>query len=174
MIATSIDNAAAQIPTAPAVEKALRFLREARACPPADGRTAIDGEQIYAMIQSYESRDRNEPTFEAHRRYVDLQYILEGREVIGWSPLEHLAVTDPYNEDKDVVLGKVEPIHAAPMPVQTGRLVVLFPEDAHAPGLAIDRPEPVRKIVVKVQADLMGPGHESACGTSGCRARQGS
>jgi len=173
MIATSID-AAAQLPESPAIEKALRFLRDARACPPADGRTAIDGEKIYAMIQSYESRDRTAPTFEAHRRYIDLQYILEGREVIGWSPIEYLSITDPYSEDKDVMLGKVEPIHAALMPAQTGRLFVLFPEDAHAPGLAIDRPEPVRKIVVKVQATLMCPGHESACGTSDCRERQGS
>ncbi len=94
--------------------------------------------------------ERDDPTFEAHREYIDIQYVVSGTEILGWVPLDAVTTTVPYNAEKDAVLGKVPDDEWTPVRFQTGQVIVLYPTDAHAPGLAIDQPEYIKKIVMKI------------------------
>jgi biofilm protein TabA len=147
VIVTDLEHAPAQMALTPALQKALDFLRSSPAL--ADGRVEIDGQQVYALIQSYDTRC-SEPKFEAHRKYVDIQYVAAGEEIIGWAFIERLIVDVPYDEAKDACLGHVLPQDMTSVRLSAGQLAVLYPTDAHAPKLAAGAPAAVKKIVVKV------------------------
>ena len=154
MIVGSLSQVAQQAATPPGIQKALDFLQRAVNEDLPDGRVTIDGSAVYALVQSYESRAENDnPTFEAHRRYVDIQYIVSGSEVLGWAPLDELSVTVPYDGEKDALLGTVPPEAATLIRFAAGQAIVLYPTDAHAPGLAAGEPGPVKKTVVKIALD---------------------
>jgi biofilm protein TabA len=149
MIVTDLEHAAEQIALTPALQKGLAFLRQVRSQTLADGRVEIDGSQVYALVQSYDTQG-GEPKFEAHRKYLDIQYIAAGEEVIGWAGLDRMSVDTPYDEAKDACLGRVPASDMTPVRLSAGQLAVLYPSDAHAPKLAAGAPGPVKKIVVKV------------------------
>ena len=87
-------------------------------------------------------------TFEAHGQYLDIQYIVKGQEVMGWAPLEGLAVTEAFSEEKDVgfYAGEAEFIRIA-----EGNCYVVFPEDAHMPTRYLEETNEYTKIVVKLK-----------------------
>jgi biofilm protein TabA len=149
MIVTDLDHAAEQIALTPGLQKALAFLQQVRSQTLADGRVDIDGDQVYALIQSYDTRV-GEPKFEAHRKYLDIQYIAAGEEVIGWTSLDRMIVDAPYDEVKDASLGRALAPDMTPVHLTAGQFAVLYPSDAHAPKLAAGAPTAVKKIVVKV------------------------
>ena len=94
--------------------------------------------------------ERDNPTFEAHREYIDIQYVVSGTEILGWAPLDSITTNVPYDQEKDALLGKVPVDEWTPVRFESGQIIVLYPIDAHAPGLAIDQPEYVKKIVMKI------------------------
>ena len=149
MIVTDLEHAQEQTALTPALQKAFDFLRQHEAHALPDGRVEIDGEQVYALVQSYETY-RGEPKFEAHRKYLDVQYVAAGEEIIGWAFIERMAVDAAYDEAKDVCLGRVAAADMTPVRLSAGHLAVLYPTDAHAPKLAAGTPTSVKKIVVKV------------------------
>jgi YhcH/YjgK/YiaL family protein len=113
-----------------------------------DGRHEIEGQRLFALVQSYTTRPATEVVFEAHRSYMDLQLVFEGREAIGWAPTAALETTEPYSAEKDVELldGSV----ALVMPLESGWFAVLLPQDAHKPCCHLDGPSKVRKVVFKI------------------------
>jgi biofilm protein TabA len=149
MIVTDLEHASEQIALTPALQKALAFLQRLGSQTLADGRVEIDGEQAYALFQSYDTRP-GEPKFEAHRKYLDIQYVAAGEEIIGWAFIDRMVVDAAYDEAKDVCLGHVPPAEVTPVRLSAGQLAVLYPTDAHAPKLAAGAPAAVKKIVVKV------------------------
>jgi biofilm protein TabA len=114
----------------------------------ADGKYEIDGDNVYAMVQTYETKPASGYEFETHRVYADIQYLISGRETILWAPHEGLTVVTPY--EPDVEMQAAEP-NASELFLDAGRFAVFFPDDAHAPCLACPDPSTVRKVVVKVR-----------------------
>jgi YhcH/YjgK/YiaL family protein len=98
------------------------------------------------MSQEYNSKLPEQGKWEAHRRYIDLQYITVGTERIGYAHLSRLAQGD-YNLEKDflALTGTGDFVT-----LSAGDFMLLFPEDAHMPGMAVDAPIPVKKVVVKI------------------------
>ena len=84
---------------------------------------------------------------EAHRKFLDIQYIVKGSEVMGWAPVEALTPADEFNETKDkgMYAGPVDCIR-----ITEGNCYVVFPEDAHAPGAHLDTPTEYTKLVIKL------------------------
>jgi biofilm protein TabA len=157
VIVAKLEHIAHQAAVSSRLRKALDFLQQLGDRVLSDGRVDIDGSEVYALVQSYTSRPEGEsPRFEAHHRYVDVQYLVSGVEAMGWAPLAQLAVTVPYNAERDVLLGTVAPQERTLVRFAAGQAIVLYPDDAHAPGLAAGAPEPVKKIVVKVLLDTEG------------------
>ena len=105
MIVATLEEAAKQTVLAPAFEKAYKFLLDARGRTLEQGRVEIDGDRVFAMVQSYQTASGGEPKFEAHRKYADIQYITAGAELIGWTPLQKMAAVGEYDPAKDVILG---------------------------------------------------------------------
>ncbi len=106
----------------------------------------IDGKNVYAMIQHYTTKPKAQGIWEAHRKYIDVQYVAEGSELMGYVNLKELKAGE-YNADKDFLLLEGSGNYVQ-MPA--GTFVILTPEDAHIPGVAVDTPQPVKKVVVKV------------------------
>ena len=151
MVVTDLDHLLKEASGSAAMKKALEFLADAVRAPPPDARVELDGDRMYAIVQSYTTRaERACPRFEAHRRYVDIQFVLSGTELCGWAPLQSLSVTKPYDEVKDIMFGQVPAEDMVLFPFPAGRIFVLYPWDAHAPCLAAPEPSPVRKVVVKI------------------------
>ena len=154
MIVADLSELARQAALSPALSKGLGFLQQAKGQAWTPGRVEIDGSQVYALVQSYQSRpDTENPRFEAHRRYIDIQYVLSGAELLGWAPLERLTAATEYNAERDVLHGVVPAAERTFVHLGAGQGAILFPSDAHAPGLAAGTPEPVVKIVVKVMLE---------------------
>ena len=150
MIVTDLEHADKQLPSSPAFRKALAFLRRGDLAALPDGRYEIEGERVFAMAQRYETAPAAEPRFEAHRKYIDVQFIADGSEVIGWAPVSGLEITEAYDAEKDVCFGLVKKGLWTPVRLEAGQLAVLYPEDAHAPRLAAGVPAQAVKLVVKV------------------------
>ena len=85
---------------------------------------------------------------EAHRDYLDIQYIVEGEEVVGWAPLESLTLDGEFNtaKDKGMYAGYVDMVR-----VGAGYCYVVFPEDAHMPNLCAGEPKEIKKLVLKLK-----------------------
>jgi YhcH/YjgK/YiaL family protein len=151
MIIAALEDLTHQIPALPLLEQALRYIEANRERDLADGRHEIDGRRLYALVQSFETLPVDENNrYEAHRDYIDVQYICTGTEGMGWAPQRCLQITDPYNPEKDVLFGQCPAGLATFTLVAAGQAAIFFPEDAHAPKLAVGAPGWVKKIVVKV------------------------
>ena len=151
MIVTDLNHAEQQVSMTPALKKAIDFLRRPDIDGLTEGKVAIDGENVFAMVQGYETVLTDVPKFEYHKKYIDVQYILSGEEVIGWAPSTEMTITEEYDANKDVCFGTVPKGQTTTVYLQARRLAVVFPEDGHAPRLAAGAPSHVRKIVIKVQ-----------------------
>lgn len=130
----------------PRFAEAFAFLTRAdlRALP--DGRHAVDGERLYVAIAGEDGRGRDGARLEAHRRYIDIQCVLDGSEAIGWRPLARCASpVGPHDPGRDIRFFADQPEAWFPLP--PGRFAIFFPEDAHAPLAGEGR---VRKAVAKI------------------------
>jgi biofilm protein TabA len=151
MIVTDLMHIERQMLLTPTLVKAIEFLRRPDLAALADGRAEIDGERVFALPQRYETAATDAPRFEYHRKYIDLQYIVEGEEIIGWAQSSRMKITDSYDREKDVTFGTVEAGEMTAVKLRAGQIAVLYPEDAHAARLAVAAPAKVFKIVVKVE-----------------------
>ena len=130
------------------IKQALLFLQSEDLARKAPGRYELDGENLFALIQQYETKPLSAGNWEAHRRYTDVQYVAEGTELMGFAPLGRLQITREYQAAEDCLWlagsGDFLTVHA-------GMFVIFSPCDAHMPGLvAASRPQQVKKVVVKV------------------------
>lgn len=138
------------------IRQALRFLKETDFSQMPDGRIEID-EGMYANLQRYETRVPNSGKPEAHRQYVDVQYVVEGEEELGWCPLHpNLVPVDPYDVEKDLIFYQ-ELVPGSHTYLHQGDFAVLYPADVHRPCGSIhpEAPAKVTKVVVKVAVDTI-------------------
>ena len=112
------------------------------------GRYEIDGKNVFALVSEYESKKPEDCRPEAHQIYADIQYIVSGREAIGFAPLGGQTITSEYNPDKDIAFFSGE---TTPLILEAGMFAVFFPQDVHRPCMQINGPEKVKKVVVKVR-----------------------
>ena len=133
-------------------KRAIEFLRRPDIHNMADGRVDIDGQDVFALVHRYETVKTDVLNFEYHRKYIDIQYIVSGREVIGWIPAEQMTITEAYDTEKDICFGIAPKKEITIVHLHAGQLAVFYPEDGHAPKLAAGSPSHVIKIVVKVAA----------------------
>jgi YhcH/YjgK/YiaL family protein len=151
MIIDTLANAGRCRGLAPLLDEGLEALARLAADPPADGRHELAGPSLYASLSTYSIKSPREKLFEAHRRFIDIQVVLSGRETLYWAPLSSLETREQYSESGDIAF------YAGPagcaVPLQPGWFVVLFPQDAHMPGCLLEPAQSasqVRKLVVKV------------------------
>ena len=112
-----------------------------------DGRYDLsDGN--YANVQTYTTKD--DALFEAHRNYIDIQYVVEGEEQVGVVDYSVCSVGIEYDEEKDIEFLTCN-LSTQYIKIKKGEFLVLFPHDAHKPSIKIDENKLIKKIVVKVK-----------------------
>jgi YhcH/YjgK/YiaL family protein len=131
------------------IERGLAFLAATDWNAIEDGRHAVEGDEIFVLIMSYETEPEEKRSFEAHRKYIDIQYLVSGRELICWAPLEELEPAGEYSVEKDIVF--LSGAQRARLLLKPGTFALFFPQDAHRPNCAWNKPERTRKAVVKVR-----------------------
>jgi biofilm protein TabA len=133
-------------------EKAFKFLKSNDLSKLELKRYDIDGDNLFATVSEYLSKNEETAKFEAHRKYIDIQYVISGKEIMNIAPLKTVKeVLNPYDATKDiefVTVGNVVNYKAT-----TSNFFIFFPSDAHRPGLKDGANSPVRKIVIKVKID---------------------
>ena len=150
MIVADLDKIDHQIPLTPELQQAIAFLRQTDLPYLPDGKLVIDGTRVFAILQRYRTAHDDPPQFEYHRKYLDIQYVLSGEEIMGWAPASGITPSFAYDAGQDVCYGLMQPGMWSPVRLKAGQLAVLWPEDGHAPQIVSRSPCLVRKIVVKV------------------------
>ena len=147
MIVDRIENASLYRNLSERIAFALEILKKGEIPKREPGRYELRGLEIYALVQEYQPKPKTEGKWEAHRKYIDVQYVSQGTEQMGWANLRDLKVTEPYSDQKDAAFFQG---NGNFLTIPAGTFAIFFPEDGHMPGIATAQPEPVRKVVIKV------------------------
>jgi biofilm protein TabA len=152
MILDSLQHASRYAALGPSFARAFDYLAGTRFETLKDGRHEIDGDSVYALLSSYSTAAPQTKKLEAHRRYADIQVLLQGEETILWTPLEGLQAEGEYQADKDIIFFRDRAgAGTAQLSLHPGLFALFLAWDAHKPGCSLQRPEAVRKVVVKVR-----------------------
>ncbi|KOH46697.1 YhcH/YjgK/YiaL family protein [Sunxiuqinia dokdonensis] len=112
------------------------------------GKYPLLGDQVFATVSEYSTKTPEEARWEAHRKYIDLQYLIEGEERMGQMPLSSALAPQQYDADKDLIFfGEQEGEYFTATP---SCFFLFFPEDVHRPGILIEESKPVKKLVIKI------------------------
>ncbi len=150
MIKDNIKNAKNYSDLSEHIKLGLEYLADTDFSVLANGKYKISGNEVFAIVQDYLSKPIAEGQFEAHKKYIDIQYIVKGEEQIGVLGIENFSESTNYDENKDIVF--LSP-NTNCMPefvqIKAKEFLILFPNDAHKPSIATKSPSYVKKIVIK-------------------------
>ncbi|WP_010134611.1 YhcH/YjgK/YiaL family protein [Ochrovirga pacifica] len=107
----------------------------------------VKEDEVFAILQTYDTKIEEEVRLESHQKYIDIQYLLQGEELIGVEPLTNQEVLLDELEEKDVIFYKGS---ASKIKLSKNSFMIFFPTDVHAPGIKIQSSKKVIKVVVKV------------------------
>jgi len=88
---------------------------------------------VYYLVQEYDTKPEQEGIFEAHRKYIDVQFIISGRELHKYANISAMKDREPYNDEKDVILFNGSGFSFI---LEKSYFAIYFPEDAHMPNLS--------------------------------------
>jgi len=111
------------------------------------------GDGVYAIEQTFYTKDRGECFFESHKKYVDVQIALSGNEYIELTNIRNLKTDKPYDAEKDLIT-YVLADNAHRLHMKSGECALFFHEDAHLCVEKVSEPERVFKTVLKVPAEM--------------------
>lgn len=133
----------------PPIYRALQELRKLEGTFPASTIVYEEG-ILFANPVTLTSKPESECIFEAHRRYLDLHYIVEGTEGIATADVKTLQVQTPYDESGDIGFyqGDSDGLYY----LKPGQFMICWPSDAHKVAVMAEIPAPIRKIVFKIAA----------------------
>ncbi len=104
---------------------------------------------VYANIQEYTTKARCETKYESHKKFIDIQLILRGKELIAVAPIEKMKISEEYSEENDVMFFHPSD-ECTDYVLEAGDFLILYPKDVHMPCVCVNEKSSVRKIVVKV------------------------
>lgn len=131
------------------IKRAIEFIKSTDLNSLADCRSELDGDNIYVIKSSYKTKSKEDAYPEAHRNYIDVQYIMSGTETIGYAPNNSQKIHKEYDEENDYELYDAECSYVT---FSESMFAVLFPGELHKPGIISgDLQTKVKKIVVKVR-----------------------
>lgn len=116
----------------------------------ADGRYPIVGDDLFALVQGYDTAAPSTKDFEAHRERIDIQYMVSGSETMFSTPIEGLTVKMPFDAARDLMFFS-EPVHNNALACTPGSFAIFYPHDAHKGGCILGASVPIRKVVLKIR-----------------------
>lgn len=146
MIKDSIERAEIYYKLSDRIKTGFEWIKNNNLKNMPDGRYEI-GDKIYANLQSYRTKD--DAPYEAHRDYIDIQYMVFGEELSGVTDYSNCSLKEEYNKEKDIEFlscNSTEEFYK----IKEGEFFVFFPHDAHKPAIKVDKNKNVKKVIVKV------------------------
>lgn len=129
-------------------DQTFHFLKSANLKELPLGKQELEGEHLFVIVQEYFGKQKSDTLYESHKKYFDIQYVIEGEEIIGLSTLDKVSLKEPYNEENDIAFYDFDGgdyLKATP-----DNFFLFFPEDAHRPSITAGDSILVKKIVVKI------------------------
>ena len=148
MILDKLENASLYACISNNLQTGFEFLKNTNFSALEIGRHEIDGDQIFALVSEYDSKKPEDCRLEAHEVYTDIQYLVSGKELIGYETLQNQVLKSEYIPEKDISFYQGE---GTPLLIEAGMFAVFFPQDVHRPCIQAGQPEKVKKVVVKVK-----------------------
>lgn len=115
------------------------------------GRYYVLDEKLFANVDKYKTKPADDGKFEAHKKYIDIQYIVKGFEKIGYGEISDFSEITKYDEKKDIVFLKEKNCKHDFIRIKEGDFAVFFPQDAHMPQISDEEISEIKKVVIKVQ-----------------------
>lgn len=147
MIIDKLCNAEQYYGLSDRIEKALRYLQNTDLENIKIGKYEIDGKNIFLVVSEYEAKNIEQGKWEGHRKYLDIQYVVSGKEKIGYADINSMKTMGEYNEEKDILFFEGE---GDLLLVNEGTFALFAPQDVHMPGIKVNSGQHVKKIVVKI------------------------
>ena len=152
MILDRLENAKRYVPVHPGFEAAFSFLKQSSLNEFKEGKKQIDGERLFALALNAKGKGKQDARLESHRRYIDLQYTLEGSDFIGYETKSACTADEKdYDAESDIEFYTNSPTTWLAVPA--GSFAIFFPEDVHAP-LGTDGF--IHKLIIKVAVEWDG------------------
>lgn len=148
MIIDSLENAARYTSLGMNFAEAFGYLKNTDFSAMQPGRYVIDGDNVFAMISEYSTRIIGDEKLEAHRTYIDIQYMVSGTELMGYTLHTTQYPSFPYQAEQDYMLYDEKP--SCFVPVHAGMFTIFFPTDLHMPCIMLSEAATVKKVVMKV------------------------
>lgn len=132
-------------------DKAFAFFKNTNLDTIRPGKYPIDGDNLFASVTENPTKDFDKTKWESHKKYIDIQYVIKGKEKMGVVPVSTATVVTPYDETKDIAFyssndGKF-------YEAQPGTFFIFFPQDAHRPNTRVEGFDSDKKIVLKVRVN---------------------
>ncbi|MDG1803789.1 YhcH/YjgK/YiaL family protein [Flavicella sp.] len=148
MILDKLSNSNLYTPIHKDFEKVFDFIKNTDLEKIDLGKHEIDGDTVFVVVMEYTTQDVSECKSETHKKYIDIQYMIEGAEHVGVTTLHNEEPTTPYNEEGDFMfytLGNLPTIQ-----LKKEHFAIFFPDDIHQTMMQIDSPKTLRKAVFKI------------------------
>lgn len=116
------------------------------------GNYPLDGDNIFVIVNDYQTKPQSTEPFEVHQKYIDVQYVVSGEEEFGYLPFADQTPSKPYFDKQDYAEFDYESnkANASYIQLKAGMFALFFPGDMHMPGTS-NSPVAVRKVVIKVK-----------------------
>ena len=148
MVFDSLSNAHLYFGLSSGISTALQFLLANNLNDMPIGKYPIQGDEIFIMVQEYDTLDAATEQMEAHRKFIDVQYMIQGTELVGHDVLHNQTISRPYNSNDDFLLVSNKPAFFSAF--NQGTFMVFFPTDLHMPCIINGHSSKAKKAVIKV------------------------
>lgn len=150
MIVDKIENMEMYTGLSKGIIKALKLLKDGQIAEKADGRYEVEGDDLFYVISSYTTKPGEEGRFETHEKYIDVQALLSGEEIMGYSCSDDLSPQTPYDGTRDIAFYET-PDDYSRIAFSTGMFCIFYAHDGHMSGGQLAAPSNVRKVIIKVR-----------------------
>ncbi len=150
MIIDRLENAAQYLSVHTRIGEAFHYLQTTDLLTIPPGKYAIDSNDVFAIVQEYETINADSEQMESHKKYIDVQYMISGSELVGHALFHKQSPSKPYDPENDFMLFADKPSFFSAL--DAGTFMVFFPTDLHMPCIMAGNPTMVKKVVVKVRA----------------------
>lgn len=133
------------------IQLGLKYLHDTDFSGIENGKYEVVEDKVFAIVQNYDSKPESEGKFEAHKKYIDIQFIAEGEEKIGVGRIDDFEESTEYDEEKDITfLTPKDDAKIDFVKLKKDEYMILTPNDVHMPSIMTEELSHVKKIVLKV------------------------
>ena len=132
-------------------KKAFEYLKNTNIVELENGKHVLDGDNLFVSVQDYYTKSLEDCKFEAHKKYIDIQYIAKGFEKLGYANIDECLPTTTYDENADITFLDCQNDKQSFVNADEGYFVIFMPQDAHMPCVSVDEAKFVKKAVVKIK-----------------------